>query len=67
MTQPALRSWACEIENAFVLVAIGVDQDAHRRILGVQEGHRRLKAATTTLVSIDRMPKVPPLSDRLTP
>lgn len=27
MTQPALRSWACEIENAFVLVAIAVDQD----------------------------------------
>ena len=30
------RSWAGEIKNVSVLVAIGVDQDGFRRILGVQ-------------------------------
>jgi len=34
------RSWAGEIKNVSVLVAIGVDQEGYRRILGVQEGHK---------------------------
>ena len=34
------RSWAGEIKNVSVLVAIGVDSDGYRRILGVQEGHK---------------------------
>jgi transposase-like protein len=38
------RSWAGEIKNVSVLVAIGVDQDGYRRILGVQEGHKEDEA-----------------------
>ena len=38
------RSWAGEVRNVSVLVAIGVDQDGFRRILGVQEGHKEDKA-----------------------
>ena len=38
------RSWAGEIKNVSVLVAIGVDQDGFRRILGVQEGHKEDKS-----------------------
>ena len=38
------RSWAGEVRNVSVLVAIGVDQDGFRRILGVQEGHKEDRA-----------------------
>ena len=38
------RSWAGEIKNVSVLVAVGVDQDGYRRILGVCEGHKEDKA-----------------------
>lgn len=38
------RSWAGEIKNVPVLVAIGVDQDGYRTILGVQEGHKEDKS-----------------------
>lgn len=38
------RSWAGEIKNVSVLVAIGVDKDGYRRILGVQEGHKEDKS-----------------------
>lgn len=38
------RSWAGEIKNVSVLVAIGVDSEGYRRILGVQEGHKEDKA-----------------------
>lgn len=34
------RTWAGEIRNISVLVAIGVDREGFRRILGVQEGHK---------------------------
>ncbi len=34
------RSWAGEIKNVSVLVAIGVDREGYRRILGVAEGHK---------------------------
>jgi len=38
------RSWAGEVKNVSVLVAIGVDQDGFRRILGVAEGQKEDKA-----------------------
>lgn len=38
------RSWAGEIKNVSVLVAVGVDQDGYRRILGVVEGHKEDKS-----------------------
>ena len=34
------RSWAGEVRNVSVLVAIGVDADGHRQILGVAEGEK---------------------------
>ncbi len=34
------RSWAGEIKNVSVLVAVGVSSDGYRRVLGVQEGHK---------------------------
>jgi transposase-like protein len=34
------RSWAGEVRNVSVLVAIGVGADGHRQILGVAEGHK---------------------------
>jgi len=38
------RSWAGEVKNVSVLVAIGVDQEGFRCILGVQEGHKEDRA-----------------------
>jgi transposase-like protein len=38
------RSWAGEIKNVSVLVAVGVDTEGYRRILGVAEGHKEDKA-----------------------
>ena len=38
------RSWAGEVKNVSLLVAIGVDQDGYRCILGVQEGHKEDKS-----------------------
>ena len=38
------RSWAGEIRNVSVLVAIGVGGDGYRRILGVAEGHKEDKS-----------------------
>lgn len=38
------RSWAGEIKNVSILVAIGVDHEGYRRILGVCEGHKEDKA-----------------------
>jgi putative transposase len=35
------RSWAGEVRNVSVLVAIGVGSDGHRQILGVAEGQKR--------------------------
>lgn len=34
------RSWAGEVQNVSVLVAIGVNREGYREILGVSEGHR---------------------------
>jgi transposase-like protein len=38
------RSWAGEVRNVSVLVAIGVGADGYRRILGVAEGHKEDKS-----------------------
>ncbi len=38
------RSWAGEVSNVSVLVAIGVNSDGYRKILGVAEGHKEDKA-----------------------
>lgn len=38
------RSWAGEVKNVSVLVAVGVGADGYRHILGVQEGHKEDKA-----------------------
>ena len=39
------------MKNGSVLVAIGVDQDGYRRILGVQEGHKEDKAGWSGFLS----------------
>ncbi|MRS03511.1 IS256 family transposase [bacterium] len=41
------RCWAGEVKNVSVLVAIGVDQDGYRHILGVQEGAKEDKESWT--------------------
>ncbi len=38
------RSWGGEVRNVSVLVAIGIDQDGYRQILGVAEGAKEDKA-----------------------
>jgi putative transposase len=38
------RSWAGEVRNVSVLVAIGVGEDGYRKVLGVAEGHKEDKA-----------------------
>jgi transposase-like protein len=38
------RSWAGEVRNVSVLVAIGVGQDGYRKVLGIAEGHKEDKA-----------------------
>jgi transposase-like protein len=38
------RSWADEIKKVSVIVAVGVDKEDNRRILGVAEGHKEDKA-----------------------
>jgi transposase-like protein len=38
------RSWAGEVSNVSVLVAIGVNKDGYRKILGVVEGHKEDKS-----------------------
>ena len=37
------RSWAGEVRNVSVLVAIGVGEDGYREVLGVQEGMKEDK------------------------
>ncbi len=39
------RSWAGDVSNVSVLVAIGVNSDGYRKILGVVEGHKEDKAS----------------------
>ena len=37
------RSWGGEVQNVSVLVAVGVNQDGYREILGIAEGSRENK------------------------
>jgi len=41
------RCWAGEVKNVSVLVAIGVDQDGYRHVLGVREGAKEDKESWT--------------------
>ena len=41
------RSWAGEVKNVSVLVAIGVDEDGYRQVLGVKEGAKEDKESWT--------------------
>ena len=36
------RSWGGSVENVSVLVAIGVNAEGHREVIGVTEGMREL-------------------------
>jgi transposase-like protein len=45
------RSWAGEIKNVSVLVAIGVGKDGYRRILGVAEGQKEDKSGWSQFLS----------------
>ncbi len=38
------RSWAGEVRNVSVLVAIGVGEDGYRKVLGIAEGHKEDKS-----------------------
>ena len=38
------RTWAGEVKNVSVLVAVGVDREGYRRVLGIQEGHKEDKS-----------------------
>ena len=38
------RSWAGEVRNVSVLVAIGVGEDGFRQVLGIAEGHKEDKS-----------------------
>jgi transposase-like protein len=38
------RTWADEVRNVSVLVAIGVNEDGYRQVLGVVEGHKEDKS-----------------------
>lgn len=38
------RSWAGEVRNVSVLVAIGVGTDGYRKVLGIAEGQKEDKA-----------------------
>jgi transposase-like protein len=41
------RSWGGEVKNVSILVAIGVNQDGYREVLGVMEGAKEDKASWT--------------------
>jgi transposase-like protein len=44
------RSWGGEVKNVSVLVAIGVDKDGYRQILGVAEGAKEDKESWSTFL-----------------
>ena len=44
------RSWAGEIRNVSVLVAIGVGEDGFRKVLGIAEGHKEDKAGWSSFL-----------------
>jgi putative transposase len=44
------RSWAGEVKNVSILVAIGVDQDGYRHVLGIKEGAKEDKESWTAFM-----------------
>jgi putative transposase len=44
------RSWAGEVKNVSVLVAIGVDRDGYRHVLGIKEGAKEDKESWTAFL-----------------
>ena len=48
------RSWAGEVRNMSLLVAIGVNSDGYREILGICEGAKEDKASWSPFSSISR-------------
>ena len=44
------RSWGGEVKNIAILVAIGVDQDGFRQVLGVMEGMKEDKESWTSFL-----------------
>jgi len=44
------RCWGGEVRNVAILVAVGVDQDGFRQVLGVMEGAKEDKASWTALL-----------------
>ena len=44
------RSWAGEVKNVSVLVAIGVDEHGYRQVLGIKEGAKEDKESWTTFL-----------------
>jgi len=44
------RSWGGEVKNVAVLIAVGVDQDGYRHILGVCEGTKEDKASWSSFL-----------------
>lgn len=44
------RSWAGEVKNVSVLVAVGVDQSGYRHVLGVREGAKEDKESWTNFL-----------------
>ena len=45
------RSWAGEVRNVSILVAIGVGEDGYRRVLGIAEGAKEDKAGWSGFLS----------------
>lgn len=41
------RTWGGEVRNVSVLIAIGVDADGYRHVLGIAEGHKEDKSGWT--------------------
>ena len=48
------RSWAGEVRNVSLLVAIGVNESGYREILGICEGRRRIRRVGARSSSISR-------------
>jgi len=48
------RSWAGEVRNVSLLVAIGVNESGYREILGICGGRRRTRLAGARSSSISR-------------
>lgn len=45
------RSWGGEVKNVAILVAVGVDQDGYREVLGIAEGCKEDKAGWSSFLA----------------